>query len=99
MVASCRTAEPFSDSSIDERLTGGGSTVFDKTSKAFSNPSTGLTGYDPVIYATGNAQFGHTFVTSPAAIHSGLGPLYNITGNTSSHQRSGIRPTAGEAQS
>ena len=75
-VHSCRKAEVFPEEEYDERLSGGSQTVFDQSSSAFSNIFPGIAGYDEDAHELGDANFEITFVTSPAPIHEGLGPLY-----------------------
>ncbi len=100
LLSSCRDPEPFPESMHDERLSGGSNTVFDKTSGAFSNPFPGLSAYDSRVHAFGDAQFSQTFVTAPATVNSGLGPLFNNVSCVSCHHNDGIGvPTTGEAQS
>ena len=97
---SCREPEPFPESKLDERLSGGRNTVDDKTSRSFSNPFPGLSEYDSRVHAFGDAQFSQTFVTAPATVNSGLGPIFNNVSCISCHHNDGIGvPTTGEAQS
>lgn len=96
----CRKPQDFPDSGYDERLSGGINTVFDNTSKAFGHEFPGLGGYDLHIHELGDVQFEQTFVTAPAPINSGLGPIYNNVSCVSCHHNDGIGlPTAGDIQS
>ena len=96
----CREPGPFPDEGYDNRLSGGSNTVFDNTSKAFGNPFPHLNVYDLTVHTTGDQQFEATFVTAPAPVNSGLGPLYNNVSCVSCHHNDGIGvPTTGDAQS
>ena len=96
----CREPEAFPDESYDNRLSGGSNTVFDNTSKAFGNPFPHLNVYDLAVHTTGDRQFEAIFVTAPAAVNSGLGPLYNNVSCVSCHHNDGIGvPTIGGAES
>jgi CxxC motif-containing protein (DUF1111 family) len=100
ILVKCQKSSDFPASQYDDRLSGGAETVFDATSHAFSNEFPGLTGYDVYIHTLGDLTFNQTFVTAPAPIHSGLGPVYNNTACTNCHHNDGIGlPTAGDSQS
>jgi len=99
-LASCREPEPFPESQYDKRLSGGSNTVFDNTAKAFGNPFPDLGSSDLFVHELGDKQFEAIFVTPPALVNPGLGPLYNNVSCVSCHHNDGIGvPTAGEAQS
>jgi CxxC motif-containing protein (DUF1111 family) len=96
----CREPEPFSENQYDERLSGGTNTVFDNTAEAFGHEFPTLTGNNLKVFETGDKQFESTFVTAPAPVNGGLGPLYNNTSCNACHHNDGIGvPTAGDAQS
>jgi CxxC motif-containing protein (DUF1111 family) len=96
----CRKAELFPLSDDNSQLSGGAETVFDNTSHAFSNPFPLLSGYNLRVHELGDQIFEATFVTAPAPVHSGLGPLFNNVGCASCHHNDGIGlPTAGAPQS
>jgi len=96
----CQKSAVFPESGYDDHLSGGYATVFDATSKAFQNAFPSLSAYDEHIHEMGDLVFSQTFVTAPAPIHSGLGPLYNNTSCESCHHNDGIGlPTAGDARS
>jgi len=96
----CREPQTFPGNELDERLSGGANTVFDATSKAFGHEFPGLSGYDLHVHDLGDAQFEQTFVAAPAAVNSGLGPIYNNVSCISCHHNDGIgTPTAGDPQS
>lgn len=68
---------------------GGDTTIDDRTSNAFGTPAPNLDEAGLARHRAGDAGFGATFVTGPAPIHGGLGPLYNHTGCAACHPRDG----------
>ena len=54
-------------------------TVFDATSNAFETPAPNLGSESLDRHLAGDFQFGATFVTAPAPVHAGLGPVFNNT--------------------
>ena len=100
VMVKCQKSAIFPAEQYDDQLSGGDVTVFDVTSKAFQNAFPALSAYDGHIHEMGDLVFSQTFVTAPAPIHSGLGPLYNNTSCESCHHNDGIGlPTAGDARS
>lgn len=100
ILVKCQKSAVFPETEYDERLSGGDETVFMSTSKSFSNMFPSLTGYDVHVHSLGDAVFSRVFVTAPAAINSGLGPIYNNSTCISCHHNDGIGvPTAGDSQS
>lgn len=96
----CRKPEAFSDAGYDERLSGGVNTVFDATSHAFSNAYPGLSAAEAALHDLGDSKFEATFVTAPAPVNSGLGPLYNnVSCSSCHHNDANGEPTAGGAKS
>lgn len=100
IMVKCRKSENFPASEYDDRLSGGIETVFDATSKAFGNMFPELVGYDQHVHSLGDDVFNRSFVSAPAPVNSGLGPLYNNVSCISCHHNDGIGlPTAGDLQS
>lgn len=100
LMVKCQKSAVFPADQYDDQLSGGEETVYDATSHAFSNMFPGLTGYDAHVHELGDLTFGQSFVTAPALIHSGLGPIFNNTACTNCHHNDGIGlPTAGDSQS
>lgn len=96
----CRKAEQFREEGYDERLSGGLATVFDETSKAFSHAMAGLSANDQHAHDLGDAAFEQTFVTAPAPMFGGLGPVFNNVSCISCHHNDGKgTPTAGAVNS
>jgi CxxC motif-containing protein (DUF1111 family) len=93
----CNKAGVFDEAGYDERLSGGGlATAFDETSKAFGHEVEGLDTRQGEVHALGDAAFEQTFVSAPAPINSGLGPVFNNVSCISCHHNDGKgTPTAG----
>lgn len=70
-------------------LGGIGGTVFDASSNAFKRPVPGLSDEDFARHAAGDEQFDAKFVTAPAPINPGLGPLFNNVSCDSCHLKEG----------
>ncbi len=73
-------------------------TVFDATSAAFETPAPNLGDASFERHMAGDAQFGATFVTAPAPVNGGLGPVFNNTSCERCHvgDGRGRPPTPGE---
>ncbi len=96
----CRKPDAFPSSGYDERMSGGVNTAFDATSHAFSNAYPGLDGAETALHDLGDSKFEATFVTAPAPVNSGLGPLYNNVSCASCHHNDANgEPTAGGPKS
>jgi len=92
----CRKAEEFPEEQYDPRLSGGAATIFLSNSQAFGSAIPGLSGYDAFMHELGDALFGQTFVSAPAPLFSGLGPVYNNVSCVSCHHNDGKgTPTMG----
>jgi CxxC motif-containing protein (DUF1111 family) len=92
----CNKAGIFDESGYDERLSGGMATVFDETSKSFAHQVSGLNERDGKVHGFGDASFEQTFVSAPAPVNSGLGPVFNNVSCISCHHNDGKgTPTAG----
>jgi len=68
---------------------GGDTTVVDRSSHAFRNPAANLDAAALARHRAGDAAFEATFVTAPAPVHAGLGPVYNHTSCGGCHPRDG----------
>ncbi|MFT3936924.1 MAG: di-heme oxidoredictase family protein [Chitinophagaceae bacterium] len=96
----CNKASDFSADEYDPRLSGGMATVFDETSKAFTHAIAALDTRDARVHDIGDNAFGKTFVTAPAIVNSGLGPVFNNVSCISCHHNDGKgTPTAGQTTS
>jgi CxxC motif-containing protein (DUF1111 family) len=100
VISACRKYTELEDSEYDPRMSGGVNTVFDKSTQAFSHPFPGLTGRDLEFHDLGDAGFEQIFVSAPAPVNSGLGPLFNNVSCASCHHNDGTGvPSAGQSQS
>ena len=83
------TSQPAGDNDPDEAYAGGTTTSFDATSKAYTFPLANLNAASLTLHHAGDAVFEATFVTPPALVNGGLGPLYNNTSCKSCHNNDG----------
>jgi CxxC motif-containing protein (DUF1111 family) len=81
----CRKPEPFPDEELDERMSGGDATVFDEGGGAFGHAIPGMSLRDEVVHSQGDKLFEIPFVTAPAPLYAGLGPVYNSRNCVSCH--------------
>ncbi|HEY8918015.1 MAG TPA: di-heme oxidoredictase family protein [Chitinophaga sp.] len=96
MVMMCSKPATFEDSEYDIRLSGGAATAFDETSKAFGHMMDGMNANDQHAHELGDHAVEQTFVTAPAPINSGLGPIFNNVSCVSCHHNDGKgNPTTG----
>lgn len=68
---------------------GGTTTIFDASSNAFGLPASGLEGDDLSLHLDGDKAFEQEFVTAPAPLNAGLGPIYNAISCVNCHIRDG----------
>lgn len=68
---------------------GGDTTVDDRTSNGYSFPAPNLSAEELERHLIGDAEFEAAFVTAPAPVNPGLGPLYNHTNCDGCHRRDG----------
>ncbi len=73
----------------DEVLAGGDTTIFSETSNAFATPAPNLTPENLELHLVGDAAFEDTFVTAPAIVNGGLGPVFNESSCVACHPRDG----------
>jgi CxxC motif-containing protein (DUF1111 family) len=96
----CNKAAIFNENDYDARLSGGMATVFDETSRAFTNELPAMNARDERVHEIGDINFSKTFITAPAPVNSGLGPVFNNVSCISCHHNDGKgTPTAGQATS
>ncbi len=77
---------------------GGATTFYDRSSHAFSQPAPGLTAKELDLHMEGDVTFDAVFVTAPAPVHPGLGPLFNNTSCVGCHIKNGRgMPELGQA--
>ncbi len=85
LVSGCRKYSELDQNEIDKRFSGGVNTAFDETSGAFAHVFPGLSAHDLETHEIGDHHFDVSFVTAPAPLHSGLGPVYNNVSCSSCH--------------
>lgn len=96
----CRKAVTFQADYYDPRLAGGAATVFLANSQAFGSMVSGLAGYDEYMHELGDKLFEQSFISAPATIFPGLGPVYNNVSCVSCHHNDGKgTPTLGRITS
>ncbi len=84
------------DLQTQDLLAGGDTTVVNRTSLAFSQPAPNLTDKEVKLHKEGDRGFGDTFVTAPAPVNAGLGPMFNNSSCTACHIHDGRgMPTKG----
>lgn len=71
---------------------GGATTIFSQTSNAYRTPASGLTKDELARHLAGDLQFESVFVTAPAGVNPGLGPIFNHNSCISCHPRDGRSP-------
>ncbi len=92
----CKKIPPFADNQYDTRLSGGSATVFLSNAKAYGEAINGLSDYDKMMHDLGDIIFNQTFVSAPAPLYGGLGPIYNNVSCVSCHHNDGKgAPTIG----
>lgn len=96
----CRKAVTFKADYYDPRLSGGAATAFLANSQAFGEMVSGLAGYDLYMHEFGDKLFEQSFISAPATIFPGLGPVYNNVSCASCHHNDGKgTPTLGQITS
>lgn len=84
LISSCSKEENLRYSE-SEWLAGGSQTVFDRGAGAFSHPFPNLSSDKLRVHEIGDLGFEASFVTAPAPLNPGLGPLYNNVSCFSCH--------------
>ena len=74
---------------LTSELSGGETTVFDASSHAFSIPAPNLSASALEKHLEGDVEFEAVFVTAPAVVNPGLGPIYNNVSCINCHSRDG----------
>lgn len=98
ILLACNKFDPGYSNPDDEWRSGGQQTVFDQSSKAFGHMFPVLPDYLERVHEVGDVQFNATFVSAPAPVNPGLGPIFNNVGCASCHigDGRGKVPGAGE---
>ncbi len=88
-INACRKANDAYLETDAEWLSGGKQSFFDETNGGFGHIFLGLTEREEFNHEVGDGAFGATFVTAPAPLNSGLGPLYNNVSCSGCHVSDG----------
>lgn len=94
---SCKKYHGTSESELQDWYSGGGQTTFVSGAGAYGQPFPTLSGNILLMHGVGDKAFEATFVTAPAPVNSGLGPLFNNVSCVSCHigDGRGAPPNAG----
>lgn len=76
---------------LDDKESGGDTTVFDQSRDAFAKPIANLTGDRRDTFFLGNSTFNRNWVIAPASVadFDGLGPLFNAKSCSACHFKDG----------
>ena len=86
---SCNKTDLLSPLEEEQTMAGGETTHSLRNSFAFSTPAPNLTATQLDFHLSGDLAFGATFVTSPALLNGGLGPIFNQTSCIACHIKDG----------
>ncbi len=93
LLPSLSHSAPTSDAPFDftEEFSGGATTVFDSSSKAFGFPAANLNEERRASFFVGHSFFNENWVVAPASTagRDGLGPLFNARSCSTCHMRDG----------
>lgn len=89
-LSSCDGGSDSSDGGgMNDIRAGGDTSVNNRTSFAFGVPATNLSEENLDLHLDGDIEFGNIFVTPPAPVNPGLGPLFNNVSCESCHIKNG----------
>lgn len=99
LLYSCIQPDELTESDYNEWLSGGSQTIFDSGAGAFSSPFPHLNPDRESVHGVGDHGFEATFVSAPALVQAGLGPIFNNVSCTSCHigDGRGKPPASGES--
>jgi len=89
ILPACDDAGVSEEDAFQQRQQGGDMTFYDRSSNAYTNPSPNLNDQEFDLHTEGDAVFEATFVSAPADINPGLGPVYNNNACSSCHIKNG----------
>ncbi len=93
LLSACDSESPVAVESTPifstSEFSGGETTVFDASSHAFSIPAPNLSDASLAKHLEGDVEFEAVFVTAPAVVNPGLGPIYNNVSCINCHSRDG----------
>ena len=99
VVISCTKFDAAYTNPDSEWLSGGQQTVFDEGSGAFSHEFPVLPENLERVHEIGDVQFGQNFVSAPAPVNPGLGPIFNNVSCASCHIADGRGKVPGVGES
>ncbi|MFN8310616.1 MAG: di-heme oxidoredictase family protein [Chitinophagales bacterium] len=98
LIEACSKPALFNEEDYDERLSGGSMTVFDAGAGAFTHAFS-MSAFGAFNHEVGDRSFEAPFVSAPAPVNPGLGPLYNHVSCAACHVNDGRgRPSSGSEQ-
>ena len=89
IITSCRKYNGSFEDPDEEWFSGGSQTFFDGNTSGFDHAFNGLDARQLQNHEVGDKAFDAAFVTAPAPLNSGLGPLYNNVSCVSCHVNDG----------
>ncbi len=84
-----QTPPPVVPPNPGEEFSGGATTVFGTFSSLFEQPAPNMDAGEVLFHNEGDAAFEAAFVTAPAPVNQGLGPLFNSTSCADCHKSNG----------
>ncbi|MFT3884793.1 MAG: di-heme oxidoredictase family protein [Flavobacteriales bacterium] len=91
--------EPWDAATEQPWMSGGAQTVFDQGAGAFGHMFPHISADKAAVHGIGDSQFGATFVSAPAPLNPGLGPVFNSVSCTNCHISDGRgKPPSGNEQ-
>lgn len=95
----CTKPDADYHSAAEEWLSGGQQTVYDEGSNAYSHVFPVLAENLERVHEVGDAQFGATFVSPPAVLNAGRGPIFNNVSCAACHISDGRGKVPGAGDS
>jgi CxxC motif-containing protein (DUF1111 family) len=89
VLAGCGADEADGSRRVNVALSGGATTVYENSTFAYMLPAPGLTEAEMQLHAAGDTAFEARFVTAPAPVNPGLGPVFNNNSCNGCHIRNG----------
>lgn len=89
LIASCRDKEPVNTVPASDYQSGGATTTTGYYTQIFQQPASNLDAAGLRDHQTGDANFEAVYVTAPAAVQGGLGPVFNQSSCGTCHARNG----------
>ena len=81
----CKKATGLVENLESEWLSGGIQTAYDESNEAFTHAFVNMNAIQNRVHEIGDEQFDATFVTAPAKLNPGLGPVFNNVSCVSCH--------------